>query len=486
VVNLPLTGNFQSSLRWQASGLYFSHSNRNKNQPAESANKQNKTRAVNIYRLNMRHGTFQQLTHHLGIATQAFVIESLTEETADSEASKNKLFYLKTTSQGEKIYRLVLSDEHELNGLLGKFTLTNSTLFLKKNKTITASHADKDYSQSDYGFGPQSSSFALGGLISSNDNGLALIARGGDPLQRFAWQAAWVESSLQSNLAVKAKVNKGTGLWDNSYYIEAVQSDYLYTSYTINQGLLTDLKQQQNQINADISRRFNLSLRSAVELSFGLGYSSFTNHYQNSQEVILQSSEDKVSHYRIASAFNQQRNIGSFNYGYRLNALLLNYAGEQQNWQRIDYGLSVALGFSGAQFRYKLANKTLDDNAPNYALLNLGGQYTSASSQVTHHQELDPRLPSMWQQGLAFEQQSYALGFAQATLFYIKNRADDNRSQSAYGLQGETVMDDLSPLLDGLTVSSGVTWYDHLDPALGLNSKITTEFMYHLSLRFDL
>ena len=440
----------------------------------------------------MSHGTLHQLTNDLGIATQAFVTEELTSEALSSEVSESKLFYLKTTSQGEQIYSLVLTGDHNKKNLVGEFSLTCSTLFSNENKntaakTIHTQHAlHKDYSQSDYGFGPQTASFALGGFISSDDNGLALIARGGDPLQRFAWQAAWVESSLQSNLALKAKVKRGTGLWDNVYYVEALQTDYLFALDNVNQPLISDLQQQNDQINADISRRFNVSLRSAVDLAFGLGYSSFTNDYRNSQEVTLQSSEDKVSHYRIESAFNQQRNIGSFNYGYRLNALLLNYEGEQQSWQRVDYGLALVLGFSGAQFRYQLANKTLDDNAPNYALLNLGGQHTSASSQVTNHQELDPRLPSMWQQGLAFEKQSYELGFAQATLFYIKNRADDNRSQSAYGLQAKTVMEDLSPLLDGLTVSSGVTWYDDIDPTLGITGKINTEFQYHLSLRFDL
>ena len=148
--------------------------------------------------------------------------------------------------------------------------------------------------------------------------------------------------------------------------------------------------------------------------------------------------------------------------------------------------MNVVLGFSGAKLRYQFENKTLDDNTPTYALLNLGGQHTSASSQVKNHQQLDPRLPSMWQQGFEFEKKTYELGFDRATAFYIKNRADGNRSQSAYGLQAKTVMNDLSPLLDGLTISSGVTWYDFIDPTQGVNGLVNTEFQYHLSLRFDL
>jgi len=424
-----LSGNYVSFLRWQTDGLYFSRSQQTRN-----------SQSVNIFRLNFEDKTWQQLTQGFKLTTQAFTLKQLTEDELTSE----QLFYLVTSSQGQDTYSQNLTTDVIAQG---RFELQN--IAEKQSPPLMAT----TQSSQNYGIGPQAFTIGLGGYVSDDENGLELIVKGGDPLGRLRWQAAYSDGDFQKNMAANIKSN-----WlDLKWYGEIVNSDFQKTASGLESSLM----------NAELGYATDFSFYSSVDLSFGLG----------SEKVDTPLLDDQISHYRLQGQYHFNDAMGKLNYGYGLSGVLIDYSGDYQEWQRVDYGLSAFIGYGNSQLSYQYANNTLDDNAPSYQLLILGGQVTSATSQVVNHQMLDSRLPLAWQVGFEFEQHSMSLITSGVSLFYLNHKADDHDALSAYGLEMSSTADNMSPLFDGITVKAGFTWFE--TQLKGSNNQ------YHLSVTYQ-
>ncbi|MCJ8319340.1 MAG: hypothetical protein MJK12_06885 [Colwellia sp.] len=432
--NKRLSGNYVSYLRWQTDGLYFSRSQQGKN-----------SQAVNIFKLNFIDKTWQQLTQGFKLTTQAFTLKQSTEdELTEDELSSEQLFYLVTTSQGQDTYSQSLATDVIDKG---RFELQNITE--KQSSPLMAAAQ----SSQNYGFGPQTFTLGLGGYVSDDENGLELIVKGGDPLGRLRWQAAYSDGDFQKNIAANIKSN-----WlDLKWYGEIVDSDLQETSIEL----------QSSVVNVELGYATDLSFYSSVDFSIGLG----------SEKVDTSLLDDQISHYRLQGQYHFADAMGKLNYGYDINGLLIDYSGDYQNWQRVDYGFSAFLGYADTQLGYQYASNALDDNAPSYQLLMLGGQVTSATSQVANHQILDSRLPLAWQAGFEFEQHSMSLMTSGINLFYLNHKTDDLDALSAYGLEISSKADNMSPLFDGITVKAGFTWFETREK--------DSNNQYHLSVTYQ-
>ncbi len=431
-----LSGNYVSYLRWQEDGLYFSHSLA-----------QQDDQSVNAFRLNFANNTWQQLTQGYKLTTQAFTLKATTE----NKLSTEQLFYLVTTSDGQDTYiqNLAAQEGHIKHQAIaqGRFDLKNiaEQQSKKLNQSVKNSY--------DYDIGPQALTLALGAYASDDENGLELIAKGGDPLGRLRWQAAYSDGDWQKNSAANIKSN-----WLNlNWYGEIVDSELSNNANNL----------QSTALNVELAYETNISFYSSVKFSVGLG----------SEKVETQLIDDQISHYRLQGQYSFDDATGKLSYGYDVKGLFIDYRGDFQDWQRLDYGLRTFVGFADNRLSYQYLNKTLDDSAPSYQLLKLGGQITSATSQVVNHQMLDPRLPLAWQTGFEFEQHSVDLSTSSIGLFYLNHKTDSYDALSAYGLQVSSKVDNISPLIDGVTVKAGYTWFE--------TQFDESNHQYHLSVTYQ-
>lgn len=434
--NKKLTGNYVSYLSWQQDGLYFSRSLQYKH-----------GQSVNVFKLNFAHQMWQQLTEGFQLTTQAFILKPTEENALSSE----QLFYLVTTSQGQDTYKQnLLIDEGQTNYqsiAQGRFELLNVTE--KQSKPLI--HTVKE--SNNYGIGPQALTFDLGGYVSNDENGLELIAKGGDPLGRLRWQAAYSHGYLQKSSAINIKSN-----WLNlKWYGEVVDTEV--------QNMANEI--QSTSVNVELGYVTQFSFYSLVNFSLGLGREKLDNPLF----------DDQISHYRVQGKYQFDDAVGKLNYGYALKGLLIDYSGDYQDWQRVDYGLRVFVGYGENNLSYDYLSNTLDDNAPSYQLLSLGGQITSASSQVANHQMLDSRLPLAWQTGLEFEQHSMNVITSGVNLFYLNHKTDDQSALSAYGVEISSRADNMSPLFDGVTIKTGFTWFE--------TQTKNSNNQYHLSVTYQ-
>ena len=429
-----LAGNYLSYLRWQDDGLYFSRSTTEKT-----------GRSVNVFKLNFKTFMWQQLSEGYQLTTQAFTIKPTEENKLLSE----QLFYLVTTSQGQDTYIQSRAYEKGKNRppkvTQGRFELHH----IEKSQAKPLVHQVKV--SHDYGIGPQAYTLALGGYTSSDEDSIELVARGGDPLGRLRWQGAYNNGDIQQEAALNIKSN-----WLNmAWYGELVNAKGQDSDY------------RSTAVNGELAYSAPLSFYSSVKLALGLGS-------EDTENAIL---ADKINHYRLQGQYQFEDAIGKLSYGYALKGLLIDYSGDYQDWQRVDYGMDLVVGYNNARLSYQYVNNELDDNAPLYQLLTLGGQISSANSQVANHKMLDAKLPFAWQTGYEFEQQKINLNVSGVDLFYLKHQADNNDALAAYGVQVSSSTLDISPLLDGITIQAGFTWYE--------TAIDNSNHQYHLSATYQ-
>lgn len=427
VVNLPLTGNYTSHLRWQTDGLYFSQSHVNNMQEANKGIKNNV--AVDIYRLQPENKSWQQLTQGDKLATNAFTIN-------------DQLIYLSTTSQGQDTYSKELdksmADEKLSSGNYALLTFDNP---------IPETNLTSDLPTKDYGIGPQTGLMTIStGYISDDDNGLDFVIRGGDPLGRLRWQAAITSGDQQDHGVVSIKSN-----WQNiEWFAEFIDSKYENDSF----------KRENQLFNIDLTKNFMISDSSQLKVQLGAG----TDDIEYFSESLLTQDSDEISHYRVQGQYNFQNSFSKINYGFSLNGALINYESSKQtkhNWQRNDYGLEAFLSFKDYALQYRYQDSEVDDDTPFYSLLTHGGQLASTTSQVLTSHKVDPRVPLAWQTGFHFKQHNVEIELEGITLFYLQHEADDNDALAAYGAELNVSMDgNMTPLLDGLTIKAGFSWYE--------------------------
>ena len=427
VVNLPFTGNYTSHLRWQTDGLYFSQSHSNKTQEVSPGVKDNV--AIDVYRLQPDNKSWQQLTQGDKLATNAFTIN-------------DQLIYLSTTSQGQDTF----SQDIKENITDQKLPSGNYEL-LRFDKRVPAINLTSDLPTKDYGIGPQTGVMTLTtGYISDDDNGLDIVIRGGDPLGRLRWQTAITSGDQQEHGAISIKSN-----WHNiEWFGEYIDSKYENDSF----------KRENQLFNIDLAKTFMISDSSQLKVQLGAG----TDDIEYFSDSLLTQADDEINHYRVQGQYSFQNNVGRINYGFSLNAALIDYESSKQEkhtWQRNDYGLGAFISIEDYALKYSYQDSEVDDNTPFYALLTQGGQLTTTTSQVLTSHKVDPRMPLAWQTGFHFKQHNVGVDVEGFTLFYLQHEADDNDSLAAYGVELKISMTgNLTPLLDGLTVLAGFSWYE--------------------------
>jgi len=427
VVELPIEGNYTSHLRWQTDGLYFSQSHSNNLHVASKGIKNNT--AVDVYRLQPQQKTWQQLTMGQKLATHAFTIN-------------DQLIYLSTSSQGQNTYSLPLKDvATEQKATAGEFEL------LALDKSINKVDSAAVLPSSDYGIGPQTGLATLvTGYSSDDDSGADFVVRGGDPLGRLRWQGALTSGDKQEHSAISIKSN-----WQNiEWFAEYINREYQH-----------ELFQQENKlVNIDLAKTYTFFDRSTLKVHVGSGIDEVDYISKN----LLVQTHDEINHYRLQGQFGYQHNIGKINYGFSLNAVFVDYESDYQTkktWQRNDYGLGFYLANSDYKVKYQFLNSEVDDNTPFYSLLTHGGQLVTTKSQVLNNHKVDSRVPLAWQTGFHFEQHNVEIDLEGITLFYLQNKVDDKDALAAYGAELTTKMNgNMTPLLDGLTVKAGVSWYE--------------------------
>ncbi len=425
VAELPIKGSYTSHLRWQADGLYFSHSHSNNMHELRSGIKGNV--AVDVYRLQPKEKTWQQLTQGQKLVTNAFTINE-------------QLIYLSTSSQGQDTYNQVI-DMNKQNFLSGNFKL------LAFDKPVQKINLTSDLPSKDYGVGPQTGLMSvITGYNSKDDSGADIVIRGGDPLGRLRWQAAVTSGVRQEHSALSIKSN-----WQNvEWFAEFIDSEYKSDSF----------KRENQQFNINLAKTFAVSDNSQLTMQFGMGSDEVDYASDNHMAEL----SDEVNHYRIQGKYAHHYNIGKVNVGFSLNAASIDYESDQQEkhtWQRNDYGLGAFASYDGYSLQYHYQDSKVDDDTPVYALLTHGGQLTTTTSQVLNSHKADSRVPLAWQTGFKFKQHNVEVGISGFTLFYLQNEADGNDSLSAYGAELKSIINgNMTPLLDGLTIQMGYSWYE--------------------------
>ncbi|MBA6233233.1 MULTISPECIES: hypothetical protein [unclassified Colwellia] len=427
VVNLPLTGNYTSHLRWQTEGVYFSQSHNNITQEVSRGVKDNV--AVDVYRLQPETKSWQQLTQGEKLATNAFTIN-------------DQLIYLSTTSQGQDTY------SQDLNKSITEQKLPSGNYeLLTLDKPVPEISLASDLSTKNYGIGPQTGIITLTtGYISNEDNGLDLVIRGGDPLGRLRWQAAVTHGDQQDHGAISIKSN-----WQNiEWFAEFIDSKYENDS----------LKRKNQLFNIDLAKTFIISDSSQLKVQLGVG----TDDIEYFSDSLLTQADDEINHYRVQGQYAFQHNIGRINYGFSFNAALIDYESSKQEkhtWQRNDVGLGAFISIEDYALKYSYQDSEVDDDTPFYALLTQGGQLATTTSQVLTSHKVDPRVPLAWQTGFHFKQHNVEVDVNDFTLFYLQHEADENDTLAAYGVELKISMTgNMTPLLDGLTLLAGFSWYE--------------------------
>jgi hypothetical protein len=427
VVELPIEGNYTSHLRWQTDGLYFSQSHRSNVKSTVKGIKNNT--AIDVYRLNLTQRTWQQLTSGQKLATHGFTIN-------------DQLIYLSTSNQGQDTYSNSFSgvtDDQYLSK--GSFEL------LSIDKAVPKVGSSTDLPSIDYGVGPQTGLMTLiTGYSSVDDSGLDFVIRGGDPLGRLRWQAAITSGNEQGHSAISVKSN-----WKNiEWFAEYVNREYKNDFFT-----------EKNQlVNFDLAKIFTLSDHSSLKVQFGVG----NDEVDYVQETLLAQTHDEINHYRLQGQFGYNNQLGKVNYGVSLNTAFVDYKSDYQTkhtWQRHDYGLGFYVSNNDYKINYHYLDSEVDDNTPLHSLLTYGGQLTTTTSQVLNSHKIDSRVPLVWQSGLHFQQHNIEVESEGFTFFYLQNKADDKDALAAYGAEFNILMDgNMTPLLDGLTLQAGFTWYE--------------------------
>lgn len=133
--------------------------------------------------------------------------------------------------------------------------------------------------------------------------------------------------------------------------------------------------------------------------------------------------------------------------------------------------------------QYSYQDSEVDDDTPFYALLTHGGPLATTTSQVLTSHKVDPRLPLAWQTGFHFQQHNVEVEVEGFTLFYLQHEADDNDSLAAYGVEMNASMpENMTPLLDGLTVQAGFSWYEDKNTFTDL---VEDQNQYYLSVTYQ-
>jgi len=430
VVKLPVEGSYTSHLRWEVDGLYFSQSHSNNVQSVSKGIKGNV--AVDVYRLQLQQKTWQQLTQGNKLATNAFTLN-------------DQLIYLSTTSEGQDTYsQKVAESTVEQNFSSGEFDL------LALDKPVPKINLASDIPSKDYGIGPQTGLMTIiTGYDSKDDSGVDFVIRGGDPLGRLRWQAAVTSGDQQEHGSLSVKSN-----WQNvEWFAEFIDSEYESDSF----------KRENQLFNIDLGKTFTISDNSKLKVQIGTG----TDDVDYYSESLLAQADDEINHYRLQGKYDAQYYFGKINYGFSLNAAFIDYESQQDekhSWKRNDYGLGAFASLNDYSLQYHYQDSEVDDDAPFYALLTHGGQLASTTSQVLNSHKADSRVPLAWQTGFHFQQHNIEVTNGGFSLFYLQHEADDNDSLAAYGVEMKVVMaGNMTPLLDGLTVQMGFSWYEEED-----------------------
>ncbi len=428
VVNLPFSGNYTSYLRWQTDGLYFSQSHSNSMAEVSQGVKDNV--AIDVYRLQPENKTWQQLTQGDKIATNAFTIN-------------DQLIYLSTTSQGQDTY------SQTLNESIAEPKISSGTYeLITFDKPVPKINLASDFETKNYGIGPQSALMTgwVTGYASDEDSGADIVIRGGDPIGRLRWQAAATFGEQQESTAVSVKSN-----WKNiEWFAEFIDSEYENESFT-----------RANQLfNLDIAKTFTLSDSNRLKVQLGVGRDDI-NYFSESLQT---QADDEINHYRIQGEYDFQYNIGRINYGFSLDAALIDYESTQKDkhqWQRNDFGLGAFVNYKDYTLQYRYQDSEIDDDTPFYALLTHGGQLATTTSQVLTSHKVDPRVPLAWQTGFHFQQHNVEIDIEGFTVFYLQHEADENDSLAAYGVEWNiAIAENITPLLDGLSIQAGFSFYE--------------------------
>jgi len=450
VVNLPFSGNYTSHLRWQADGLYFSQSHSNNTQEVSLGIKENV--AIDVYRLQPENNSWRQLTQGDKLATNAFTIN-------------DQLIYLSTTSQGQDTYSQALNESISEQKLpSGKYEL------LTFDKVVPKINLASDFETKNYGIGPQSALMTgwVTGYASDEDSGGDLVIRGGDPLGRLRWQAAATFGDQQESTAISVKSN-----WENiEWFVEFIDSEYENDSF----------KRANQLFNIDVAKNFMLSDNNRLKVQLGVG----RDEIDYFSESLQTQADDEINHYRMQGEYKFQDNIGRINYGFSLNAALIDYESTQQDkqtWQRNDFGLGAFVSHKDYALQYSYQDSEVDNDTPFYALLTQGGQLATTTSQVLTSHKVDPRVPLAWQTGFHFQQHNIEVEVEGFTFFYLQHEADDNDSLAAYGVEmNVSIAENMTPLLDGLTVQAGFSWYEDKNTFTDL---VEDENQYYLSVTYQ-
>jgi len=426
VVELPIEGSYTSHLRWQTDGLYFSQSHSDEMHELRKGIKGNV--AVDVYRLQPKEKTWQQLTQGNKLVTNAFTING-------------QLIYLSTSSQGQDTYSQSINEQLSNSELSsGNFEL------LTFDKPVPKINLASDLPTKDYGIGPQTGLMTLiTGYDSNDDSGADIVIRGGDPLGRLRWQAAITNGDEQEHGSLSVKSN-----WqDLEWFAEFIDREYK-----------NEVFNRDNQlINVNVAKTFTVTDNSRFKMQFGLGRDEANYFYANHNGEL----NDEINHYRLQGKYGHSFNLGKVDLGFSLNAAFIDYESgqqEKQRWQRNNYGLGAFVNHGGYSLQYHYQDSQVDENTPFYALLSQGGQLTTTTSQVLNSHQADSRVPLAWQTGFHFKQHNVEVDLHGLTLFYLKNEADENDSLAAYGVELKVNNErNMTPLIDGLTVQLGYSWY---------------------------
>lgn len=427
VVELPVEGNYTSHLRWQGDGLYFSQSHSDEMLELRKGIKGNV--AVDVYRLQPKEKTWQQLTQGNKLVTNAFTINE-------------QLIYLSTSSQGQDTYSQAINDQSSNSDLSsGHFELLNL------DKPVPKTNLTSDLPAKDYGIGPQTGLMTLiTGYDSKDDSGADIVIRGGDPLGRLRWQAAITSGDQQEHGSLSVKSN-----WQNlEWFAEFIDSDYKSDAF----------KRENQLININLAKVFTVTDNSRLKMQFGLGRDDVDYSSVNQSGQL----NDEVNHYRLQGEYGHHLNLGKVGLGFSLDTAYIDYESDKQDkksWQRNDYGLGAFVNYGGYSLQYHYQDSKLDEDAPLSALLSQGGQLTTTTSQVLNSHQADSRVPLAWQTGFHFKQHNIEVDFNGITLFYLQNEADNNDALAAYGAELKVHnARNMTPLIDGLTVQLGYSWYE--------------------------
>jgi len=449
-VNLPFSGNYTSHLRWQKDGLYFSQSHSNNMKKVSQGVKNNV--AIDVYRLQTEDNSWQQLTQGGKLATNAFTIN-------------DQLIYLSTTSQGQDTYSQALNNsrsEQELPS--GNYEL------LTLDKSVPKINLAQNFETKNYGIGPQSSLMTgwVTGYASDEDSGADLVIRGGDPLGRLRWQAAATFGDQQESSALSVKSNWNSIEW----FAEFIDSEYENASF----------KRENQLFNIDMAKKFTLSDSNKLKVQLGVGHDDL-NYFSKSLQI---QAEDKISHYRVQGKYDFQQNLGRINYGFSLNAALIGYESaeeDKQKWQRNDFGLAAFVSHKDYKLQYHYQDSEVDNDTPLHALLTYGGQLATTTSQVLTSHKVDARVPLAWQTGFHFQQHNVEAGIENFTLFYLQHEVDQNDALAAYGVEWNILIaDNMTPLLDGLSLQAGLSWYEERNM---LTDLIENQNQHYLSVTYQ-